>query len=68
MTKIKANNNVKVERTKYNLLQQDIADLLEINVNTYARKEKNPLELTGKELKKLALKYNCTIEHLLENL
>lgn len=67
VTKIKA-NNVKVERIKYNLLQQDIADLLKVNINTYARKERNPLEFTGKELKKLAEKYNCTIDHLLENL
>lgn len=61
-------NNISLERIKYDLLQKDIADYLGINISTYRKKEKNPLEFTGAELKKLAKKYNCTIDYLLEGI
>lgn len=61
-------NNISLERLKNNLKQTEVAEILGMNVGTYAKKEKNPLEFIGKEVKVLAKKYNCTIDYLLEGI
>lgn len=39
-----------------------------MNVNTYGKKEKNPTEFTVWELKMLAVKYNCSMDYLAEDI
>ena len=58
--------NIRIERLKRNLRQLDVAEYLELSLNTYSRKEKQG-GFTDKELKVLASKYGCTVDYLIQN-
>lgn len=59
-------NNFTLERIKKNLLQKDIAKVLDLNVNTYCKKENNIKLFTLEELVNLSNFYKCSIDYLAE--
>lgn len=60
-----ATSALKIYRQVNGYEQKEIADVLGISPNTYSRLERNPENITGEQIKKLAEFYNVDIKNLL---
>lgn len=60
-----ATSALKIYRQVHGYEQKEIADVLGISPNTYSRLERNPENITGDQVKKLAEFYNVDIKDLL---
>jgi len=60
-----ATTSLKIYRQVNGYEQKEIAEVLGISPNTYSRLEKNPVNITGEQVKKLAEFYNVEIKDLL---
>lgn len=58
------NRQVYIKRRESKLRQEDVADFLRINKQTYYLKENGKSEFTISEAKLLAKLYSCTLDEL----
>lgn len=56
--------NLKILRAIKEVKQEDVANMLNITLATYCKKENGKSNFTIKEAKKLADFFNCTIEDI----